>query len=602
MAGIEDAHRIPKGLSLDDKVGIFESANDPSSVGFTAPIGSLLLQHDGKVWNKDGATDTDWNDVISSTGASGEYAEAINVVWVDSNATEVTSRTHGRVYNTIASAVTYVNGLSRSMNNQWKIIVYSNKDTSTFTLKPHTTLEGNGCILNNVIKSDEVDVSGITVFDDYYILSPNLKNIRLSGELFDNATLNLTTTIVITDTSDLVIGQAIRGEGIPHNTQIQSITNGTDFVITNSATITGTGRSILVGGQIQLLNSSTNINGSIDIIDSDIESTSCGILFDITGTGTSINRMFGGTYIAGENDSPSDSARIHINNNPDSGIMFQVYNTYMPAMICTDNGTGTNHQTTLTFNNINSLIEPCNFNTYFSDENARLEIRDSQVKMYTHISGTHQIYNGYMRLYTQTTSVNVKIGIYAGSVLRSTNNYTGRGTEIQYRNGGTNMLYSDSSSPSIDDDDISSNGTGWFHINAEWYDTSTKTLYKCTDNTTGNAVWQELGGGGGLQNNDTGSDPTVSNDGTEGYAIGSLWTNTTSDETFICNDASTGAAIWKNITSDDIIGNRTYTGQNYINNSELITTSLDALDVQIKVNTDTKIELHEAKLTALIYS
>lgn len=38
--------------------------------------------------------------------------------------------------------------------------------------------------------------------------------------------------------------------------------------------------------------------------------------------------------------------------------------------------------------------------------------------------------------------------------------------------------------------------------------------------------------------------PGVDNDNTQGYAIGSIWLDTTADIAYICLDASTGAAVW----------------------------------------------------------
>lgn len=43
--------------------------------------------------------------------------------------------------------------------------------------------------------------------------------------------------------------------------------------------------------------------------------------------------------------------------------------------------------------------------------------------------------------------------------------------------------------------------------------------------------------------------PTVNNDTTEGYAIGSVWLNLTADTAFICLDATDTAAIWKETTA-----------------------------------------------------
>lgn len=52
-----------------------------------------------------------------------------------------------------------------------------------------------------------------------------------------------------------------------------------------------------------------------------------------------------------------------------------------------------------------------------------------------------------------------------------------------------------------------------------------------------------------IKKNETTSDPTVNDDSGDGYAIGSVWINTTSDEAFICTDATAGAAVWKSMTS-----------------------------------------------------
>ena len=42
-------------------------------------------------------------------------------------------------------------------------------------------------------------------------------------------------------------------------------------------------------------------------------------------------------------------------------------------------------------------------------------------------------------------------------------------------------------------------------------------------------------------------DPTVDNDTTEGYEVGSRWTNTADDKVFMCLDATDGAAVWRDI-------------------------------------------------------
>jgi len=40
--------------------------------------------------------------------------------------------------------------------------------------------------------------------------------------------------------------------------------------------------------------------------------------------------------------------------------------------------------------------------------------------------------------------------------------------------------------------------------------------------------------------------PTEDEDADDGYVVGSHWTNSVTQEIFVCTDPSTGAAIWKN--------------------------------------------------------
>jgi len=45
--------------------------------------------------------------------------------------------------------------------------------------------------------------------------------------------------------------------------------------------------------------------------------------------------------------------------------------------------------------------------------------------------------------------------------------------------------------------------------------------------------------------------PTVSNDGTQGYTVGSTWFDTVTTTFYICSDSTTGAAVWRQVSSVD---------------------------------------------------
>ncbi len=87
-----------------------------------------------------------------------------------------------------------------------------------------------------------------------------------------------------------------------------------------------------------------------------------------------------------------------------------------------------------------------------------------------------------------------------------------------------------------------------FNIGVIWINTNTDTAYILVDSSVGSAVWNQIdggGGGGGVTAVSSASDPTVNDDANDGYTIGTLWVNTTTDNSFILTDATIGAANWE---------------------------------------------------------
>ena len=136
-----------------------------------------------------------------------------------------------------------------------------------------------------------------------------------------------------------------------------------------------------------------------------------------------------------------------------------------------------------------------------------------------------------------------------------------------------------------------------YEVGSLWVDQVTTELYTCSDASTAAAVWDNLTSGATLPVVDTTSivegnvdptkemridvetnvstattrvlempdanvklhkdnlaaavAPTVTDDDASDYSVGSKWINTTADDSYLCVDASTGAAVWNKINGDD---------------------------------------------------
>lgn len=68
MADILHAFNVEQGISLSDKVGIFQGDADPIISGEAAPTGSLYLRTTGQTYSKVGLLDTEWT--LNASGAT----------------------------------------------------------------------------------------------------------------------------------------------------------------------------------------------------------------------------------------------------------------------------------------------------------------------------------------------------------------------------------------------------------------------------------------------------------------------------------------------------------------------------------------------------
>lgn len=107
-------------------------------------------------------------------------------------------------------------------------------------------------------------------------------------------------------------------------------------------------------------------------------------------------------------------------------------------------------------------------------------------------------------------------------------------------NGQRNLIqrHVEAGSPGVTDDE----GEG-YEVGSEWINSTQGRTFVCMDATDGAAVWREQ-----VKNNvEAAADPGVTNDIDEGYSVNSMWTNETDDGVFICTNNADGAAVWKEI-------------------------------------------------------
>ena len=97
------------------------------------------------------------------------------------------------------------------------------------------------------------------------------------------------------------------------------------------------------------------------------------------------------------------------------------------------------------------------------------------------------------------------------------------------------------SAPTVNDD-----ATAGWDVGSRWINTTTGRVYFCVDTTVGAAVWKDVTDttAGHPVNVDT-VDPTVTDDANAGFSIGYHWINSTTKNIFQLADDTNGAADWR---------------------------------------------------------
>ena len=93
--------------------------------------------------------------------------------------------------------------------------------------------------------------------------------------------------------------------------------------------------------------------------------------------------------------------------------------------------------------------------------------------------------------------------------------------------------------PTVNDD-----SSAGYSVGSWWIDTTADRAYVCVDASVGAAVWISVADGAPKGNYLAVGAPAVGNDNTEGYARGSLWIDNFNKQTYVATDVGTGAAVW----------------------------------------------------------
>lgn len=96
--------------------------------------------------------------------------------------------------------------------------------------------------------------------------------------------------------------------------------------------------------------------------------------------------------------------------------------------------------------------------------------------------------------------------------------------------------------PTVNDDE-----TQALDVGSWWFNVAAGRAWGCVDNAAGAAIWERVDQP--KVNPSATVGPTSTDDETAGYEVASFWVDTVAQISYICVDATAGAAIWKSINT-----------------------------------------------------
>lgn len=154
-------------IIINETVGIFGGAEDPSSAGQAGPIGSIYLRTNGDIWQKTGETTTDWEvnqKGAGSQAAANAYDGQINVSAASYSASNkvviLINTTQNAVEIILPNAAAYTNKI---FHVKW----IAGTNTATLTAQSGQSIDGESShIYGELMDSLELISDGI----NWYII------------------------------------------------------------------------------------------------------------------------------------------------------------------------------------------------------------------------------------------------------------------------------------------------------------------------------------------------------------------------------------------------------------------------------------------------
>jgi len=94
-----------------------------------------------------------------------------------------------------------------------------------------------------------------------------------------------------------------------------------------------------------------------------------------------------------------------------------------------------------------------------------------------------------------------------------------------------------------------------YAVGSMWIDTAANSSYVCVDSTATTAIWNQIDATGLKSNLAATVAPSATDDSAAGYAVGSMWIDTTSNSSYVCVDSTATSAVWNQIDATGLKNN-----------------------------------------------